>query len=286
MRYDYWVIRYVPDPIRGEFVNIGVITGRDDDWAFRRVGNLRRAARLGGSPSLTDSFLKRIEDAISARLDSVAALMPAGAALFNRGDVEDLRVRMNNIVQLSDARPVLADSAAQAADMAFELMIVDSDTEVRHRTRTLVVHRLRDAFDLRPELLRHVARFQTATVGAQETTIDFAVKSRSVQQLSQVWAFDLKDTRNLQIQIQAWNYLVGLLRADGGRLVPRSGEGWVEIPAAVEINAVFTPPDSSAGEEQLEIAMDGWERLGVQIVSAADSDAIVEGADRLLRAAD
>ena len=286
MRYDYWVIRYVPDPVRGEFVNIGVIAGQGDQWAYRRVNNLRRASRLGGSASYTDSFLRRIEAVIESRLDAVEVLFPdESVPSFGRGDIEDLRVRMNNLVQLSEARPVLARSAEEAADLAFELMIVDSEADVNHRTRTRVVHRLKDAFALRPELVRHVARRQVAAVGSQETGIDFAVRDGIVHQMSQVWAFDVKDTRTLQTQIQAWNYLLGLLRQDGGRLTPRNriGDG-VEIPSGVEINAVFAAPVTAAGEEQFEIAQDGWQRLGVEVVPATESDSVVAEAERLLQA--
>jgi hypothetical protein len=285
MRYDYWVIRYVPDAVRGEFVNIGVIAGHGEQWSYRRVGNLHRAARLGGSPSYSNAFTQRIESVIESRLEAVNALFPNGAgSSFGKGDVEDLRVRMNNLVQLSEPRPVLAESVDEALELAFELMIVDSEADVNPRTRTRVVHRLRAAFDLHPELVRHVARSQVAAVGAQETTIDFAVKNGVVRQMSQAWAFDVKDTRHLQTQIQAWNYLLRLLRDDGGRLAPksRSAHG-LEIPGQVEINAVYAPPTTPAGEAQLEIAQDGWERLGVQVVPSAQAESVVAGAERLLQ---
>ncbi|MBP2354004.1 hypothetical protein JOF29_005114 [Kribbella aluminosa] len=284
MRYDYWVIRYVPDAIRGEFVNIAVIAGRNEDWSFRRVGNLGRASRLGGSAAMTHAFMRRIEEAISVRLSAVESLVPSDLMPLRKGDVEDLRVRMNNIVQLSEARPVLANSAEEAANLAYDLMIVDTDTEVGHRSRVKVVNRLRHAFEVRPELVQHLAKSGIAAVGSQDTSIDFAVTNRHVHQMSQVWAFDVKDTRRLQTNIQAWNYLLGLLRADGGRLVARRGQSGVQIPKSVEINAVFTPPDTSAGEEQFEVAKDGWRRLGVQVISSSDSEAIVDEAERLLQA--
>ena len=282
LRYDYWVLRYVPDPIRGEFVNIGVIAGWDDDWSFRRVNNLRRAARLGGTASLTSSFLKRIEDAIDSNLDSVEASLSRSSSRFNRGEAEDLRVRMNNIVQLSEPRPVLAATSEEAADMAYELMVVDSDAGVSHRSRTRVVHRLRDAFELNPDVVQHVARFQIAAVGSQETSVDFAIRDGFVHQMSQVWAFDVKNTRHLQTQIQAWNYLLGLLRHEGGQLASRSGHDVASIPPGVDVNAVFTPPNTTAGEEQFEIAQEGWQRLGVQVVSASDAGQVVAEAERLL----
>lgn len=43
-RYMYWVIRLVPNPTSGEFVNIGVLAGNDDsDWSIRLMQDLNRA---------------------------------------------------------------------------------------------------------------------------------------------------------------------------------------------------------------------------------------------------
>lgn len=285
MRYDYWVVRYLPDPIRGEFVNIGVIAGRDDDWSMRRVSNLRRASRIGGSATVTDPFLRRVEVAIQDRLDEVESLMPLRhGERFGRGHIEDLRQRMNNIVQLSEPRPVLASSSEEAVDLAFDLMIVDTDHEVRHRSRTRVVHELRNAFNLRPDLIKHVAQHQIAAVGAQETAIDFAVQNQLVRQMSQVWAFDVRHTRNLQTQIRAWNYLLGLLREDGGVLKSKGGRTGATIPRSVEINAVYTRPTTEEGNSQLEIALEGWRRLGVEAIPASESTSVVDEAERLLEA--
>lgn len=283
MRYDFWVIRYVPDPIRGEFVNIGVIAGAAEDWSLRRVSNLRRASRIGGSATVTEAFLRRIESSIEDNLQAVESLLPLdGAPAFGKGRIEDLRLRMNNIVQISDPRPVLAGSSEEAADMAFELMVVDSDHTVRHRSRTRVVHDLREAFNLRPELVHHVAQHQVASVGPQMTTVDFAVRNAKVHQISQVWGFDVRDTRNLQTQIRAWNYLLGLLRAEGGYLKSKTGHTNANIPSNVEINAVFTDPTTSEAQDQLSIALDGWKRLGVDAVPASQFTSVVDEAERLV----
>jgi hypothetical protein len=285
MRYEFWVIRYVPDPIRGEFANIGVIAGRDDEWCVRRVSNLRRASRLGGSASATATFLTRVESTIDSRLDRVVTIVETDNRPFGRGEIEDLRVRMNNVVQLSEARTVLADSAEEAAEMAFELMVVDVDYEVRHRSRTIIVRELREAFSLRPELVRHVASFQSATVGEQSGRVDFAVRNGEVRQLSQVWGFDIKNTRSLQVQVQAWNYLMGLLRQESGQLEPRGKSRRAPallIPKDVDINAVYTTPRTTEANKQLRIALDGWKRLNIRPVESSQASSIVDRAQTLV----
>lgn len=46
--YQFSLIRFVPDPARGEFVNIAAVVGDDEarDWDLRLISNLRRARAL------------------------------------------------------------------------------------------------------------------------------------------------------------------------------------------------------------------------------------------------
>lgn len=289
MRYDYWVVRFVPDAIREEFVNIAVIAGYENDWAMRHVSDLRRASRLGGSATMAKPMLDRIERQISAELDVVGSFVPQSKnEVFSRGQVEDLRVRLNNIVQLSDARPVMARSADEAASMAFELMIVDQGYEHKPRSRTRVVRELADAFQMHPELVQRVAQSQTATVGRQAARFDFVLNAQedaSVVQLSQVWGFDLKQAENLQKNIRSWNYMVGLVREDGAAISDRKGRRrprHVRIPQDVQINAVYTVPNSARTRDELEIALEGWRRLEIEPVPADEYERVVEQAESLI----
>lgn len=289
MRYDYWVVRYVPDAIREEFVNIAVIAGRDTDWAIRNVSDLRRASRLGGSATMAKPMLDRIERDIAAELDVVESFVPqSGNQRFSRGQVEDLRVRLNNVVQLSDARPVMASSAREAVSMAFELMIVDHGYEHKPRSRTRVVRELADAFQTHPDLVERVAQSQMATVGRQQTRFDFVLNAQgdsSVVQLSQVWGFDLKQAENLQKNIRSWNFMVGLVREDGAAITGSAGRRrsrHLRIPQDVQINAIYTVPNSARTSEELEIALDGWHRLQIQPVPADEYERVVEQAESLV----
>ena len=64
MRYTYSVIRFVPDPVRGEFVNVGVLAGSDEssEWELRTVENLKRARAVDdkGLLGLVWSFVNDI----------------------------------------------------------------------------------------------------------------------------------------------------------------------------------------------------------------------------------
>lgn len=127
MTFRYWVVRYVPDPVREEFVNVGVIAGDGDDWAFRPVKNLQRASRIGGSATETRHFLHRIQSAVDAQRESATALINDPRERMGEGLLRDLQTRLNGIVQLSAPRVIRAETAAAAADFAYGLMVVDPD---------------------------------------------------------------------------------------------------------------------------------------------------------------
>ena len=66
MRYLYSLIRFVPDPGAGEFVNVGAIVGAEEtgDWQIRFVRNSDRAEsidRHGGRFAAVTEFAAQIE---------------------------------------------------------------------------------------------------------------------------------------------------------------------------------------------------------------------------------
>lgn len=288
--YQYWVARYVPSAVREEFVNIAVIAGHDQDWAFRRVSALNRAARLGGSAAeATQHFLTRIESQLENELVSLgASLIPSDdAPTAFAQTLEAMRRRRNGVVQLSAPRPVIAGSADEAAERVFEIMVVDEGQAVRHRDRTMIARSLRKAFMEEPRLVSVLVKDSSqAVVDGQDMVHDVALASNKTLLLSQAWSFDVADVRRVQTNIQAWNYVVNQLREEGGSLVgPRRKGAEVRrrpIPKNVSVSAVYRPPKTSDGEEALELALHGWKKLGVDAFEAQKTKTVVRGALELV----
>src|ERR671914_28990 len=70
MSFQFSLIRFVPDPARGEFVNIGAVAGSDEarEWELRLVSNLSRAKALDDRGVLSNAFAYAagLEDHIAA----------------------------------------------------------------------------------------------------------------------------------------------------------------------------------------------------------------------------
>lgn len=64
MRFVYSIVRFVPDPARGEFVSVGAIVGSEEssEWQYRQVENPARARALDERQTLDAvwSFLDRV----------------------------------------------------------------------------------------------------------------------------------------------------------------------------------------------------------------------------------
>jgi hypothetical protein len=291
MQYSYWLIRYVPDAARGEFVNVGIIAGRDGgDWALRRVRSLRRASRLGGNASALEPWLSRIERIIA---DHQAP--PLFGSLVERplsgGWLSHLSGRLNNAVQISESAPVEADSAEEAASFLFPFLVAETSFLPAVRTRSRLVSDLRDHYESDANLTfgQGLVPRPRARVGRQRGRFDFAVVADRVSQLSQVWSFDMKDTDRLEQEIQSWSFLVERLRNDGGKLSVKGDYGLLPetIDSEVPISVVYLEPSDPTPGERTEVylaAREAWEHLRVDAVPSNQLNQVAKDARDLVGA--
>jgi len=127
MSFQFSLIRFVPDPARGEFVNIGAIAGSDaaGEWELRLVSNLSRAKALDDRGVLSKAFAYAagLEDNIAAldQLPEAAGAEPISSELLRRRARE-----MNNVVQFSMPAPIAADGAETALELVFDQLILDA----------------------------------------------------------------------------------------------------------------------------------------------------------------
>lgn len=281
MAFQFSLIRFVPDPARGEFVNIGAVAGSDEarEWELRLVSNLSRAKALDGRGVLSKAFAYAagLEDHIAALdlLPETAGPEPISAELLRRRAME-----MHNIVQFSPPAPVAADSADAALELVFDQLVLDAARksfpfEKKHRAQG-AARRAYQAHHVPAGAVRERAPVRS---GVFDGTFDFAVHNGRTVQLVQCWSFQLPNQADLAEQVKAWSWLVHEVRQDGGRLATTDGD--LEVPAALDIFAIAIPPvdgvESPAYEEAraafaendvTELAPDEVDRVGEQAAAA------------------
>ena len=286
MIYSYWLLRYVPDTIRGEMVNVGVLVGRDGgDWALRRVSSFSRAGRLGGDANRVAPWLewlgREIDDYQRPPLESFVSEQ---SGPFTAARVHRLQVRLNNAIQISAPTGVQGDSAASTAEFLYEFLVSEATVPTRSSTRRRLVSQLRAQYDqvALHDVVRTLETRPQARVGLQRGRFDFAVVNDEVNQLSQVWSFDLTDMDKLEQDIHAWSYLVTRLRDDGGELGPKQGLSSRHIGSDVPISAVYQVPSGKKNrEDQMRVflaAQEAWNNLGVDLVPSEELDRVAKNA--------
>ena len=136
---EFFLLRYVPDAVKNEFVNFGVVMIGDDGFAEVRVTKDWRRVRCL-DPDADVDMLVAMEEAIRGQLQSAG------------GRVELLRSigdSFSNTVQLSAATACLAEDPVAEVERLAE-MYLESVRRERSREasgRQLIYGQMRDAFD-------------------------------------------------------------------------------------------------------------------------------------------
>lgn len=137
-RYVFSLVRCVPDPRTGEYVNVGAIAGDPltGDWSIRQVSNESRVRRLAGL--LQIDAVHRFMTEVGLQIDDMRTGMEErdDVAPLDESWLQQLHYDHRNVVQLSPPTPMAADSAEQALDLLFAGQVIDPLTEARERIVT------------------------------------------------------------------------------------------------------------------------------------------------------
>lgn len=286
MSFQFSLIRFVPDPARGEFVNIGALAGSDEagEWELRLISNLSRAKGLDERGVLSKAFehAASLEDNIAAldRLPDDEGVEVISSELLRRRAAD-----MQNIVQISAPAPVASDSAEAALDLVFDQLVLDAARrsfpfDKKHRAQG-AARRAYQAHDVPKSAIRERAPVRS---NVYDGLFDFAVHNGRAVQLVQCWSFQLPNQADLAEQVKAWSWLVHEVRQTGGVL--STAEGEVEVSSGLEIFAIAIPPVDGAsaaayGEAQaafaendvVELPANGADRVGAHAAEALGTPA-------------
>ncbi len=285
MRYIYSLIRFVPDPARGEFVNVGAIVGSEEssEWQVRQIENPKRARAIDENASLGAvwSFIDRV----GVDVDNFEA---ATQSLFGP-DVEltedwlwQLHADHQNIVQLSAPVPMVAESADDALESVFDLMVLDPAVRkysfTKKHTALAALRRAYDEF----EIAKGRERRERVTLKTphHEALFDFAVTNGQAVQLTQAWSFQVPDQATLAEQVKAWGWTVQEALHTGGRVLTPAGE--FDVRTDVDVEVVYVPALPARPAPAFVDAEHVFDELGVRAVSHDQAGDVARRARELL----
>lgn len=279
-KYLYCLVRCVPDPRTGEFVNVGAIVARADggDWAVRRVSSDKRALKLGTPEqvAVAHAFLARVEQRLEDQLELIGE--PVAASWL-----DELYRDHRNVVQLTTPMAMSIEDAEAGLDLLFSKLVIDPVTQPRgYITKSRVVSDLRTAYrvHVKADLLHTQA--QVFVGDLVRAPIDVAVANGVAYQLTQAWSFQRAGVADVTTQVKAWGYAISRLKGgEEGRLI--NGDGYVTVvPTDVDVQVAVAAPKSQEQDRAFAEAQQVFADLEVPVHALDDIEAIGLRAAELL----
>lgn len=212
---EFFLVRYVPDPVKGEFVNIGVILREVGGEAQTRVRFTRdwgRARCLDADADI--GLLEALEAEIEARLRLGAA--------DPRPVIAQMEDSFSNSVQMTDARACLAESLAAELDLLMQMYVEPlRERQVRRRTgRAAIAGAMRTHFDRAGvwALMRKRVAASLYTQPGDPLKIDCGYRPNGVIRMFHAVSLDGDVEAAKVLAFSAPRLREGVLRVEGAKL--------------------------------------------------------------------
>lgn len=261
VRCEFRVIRYVPDPVRGEYANVGVMlaeAGRPETVRVQMTRDWRRVRCLHG-------------DADTEMLEALEAEL--GERARSAGELQRLEESLSNAVQMTAVQGALAESMPELMDRLLR-MYVEPQRERRERReggRATIAGAMRREFERAGvwSLMRKGIAAERYTGPGDALRIDCGYRPNGVVRLFQAVAMDGELDVIKGLAFSAEPLREGVRREEG---------------ADLQLTAVVQPREKLASlAERYGFAVRLLEREQVRVMTTSDLPRMAETARRELR---
>jgi hypothetical protein len=268
LQCEFSLVRYVPDVVKGEFTNIGVVlreAGRQDSAAVKFTRDWSRVRCM--DPDADIELLESMESEIALRLQ-VGVEQNVNAKPL----LETLEDSLSNSVQLTDMHGTLAESLPTEMEQLLRMYVDHLKLPITRKKangRGAIVSAMRDTFERAGvwRLMRKRIAAAAYTQMGDPLKIDCGYRNGKIRMFHAVSldndvegakgiAYSVEDLRN------------GLMSSEGLEL---------ELTAVVERIATVTD------EEQYSFGVSVMEREAIRVLTVADLGRVAETARRELR---
>jgi hypothetical protein len=281
MRYEFSVIRFVPDAARGEFVNVGLIVGSEqrDECEVRLAESRRRALNLTGREIVDPlwSYLNDFRNGIRQRSGEWQDFH------FSAIWLSRLWSSDRSSLQASPPAPVSADGIKEATESLARQLLPEAKAIRRSRgpTKSTVVAALREAYR-ESGVERGLNYLEKPLVeGPNHSEVfDFAVVNGRAVQLTQTWNFRQRDLGAVTEAVKAWAWTIQEIRQDGA--TGRLGRKVFDVPRNVDVEAVYVAPTSKEGKAALHQAVHAFQEVEARVLERDGVESLARRAAKLL----
>jgi hypothetical protein len=270
---EFFLIRYVPDVVKGEFANIGVLlreAGRDDSAVVRFTRDWARVKCMDADADI--GLLEALEGEIGERLRSVGKDAPGIKPVM-----EILEDTLANSVQMTEVRACLAESLPAEIEQLMKMYVepLRVKTERKRTGRAAIAGAMRTEFERAGVwgLMRKRIAASLYTRAGDPMKIDCGYRPNGVIRMFQAVSLEGDVEAAKGLAYSAPQLVEGVQRVEGARL---------ELTAIVEpLRAVSDTEDEAM--ERYRFGVEAMERQEIRVVTLSDLARVAETARVALR---
>jgi hypothetical protein len=270
---EFFLIRYVPDVVKGEFANIGVLlreAGRDDSAVVRFTRDWARVKCMDADADI--GLLEALEGEIGARLKTVGRDAPGIKPVM-----EILEDTLANSVQMTEVRACLAESLPAEIEQLMKMYVepLKVKTERKRTGRAAIAGAMRTEFERAGVwgLMRKRIAASLYTRAGDPMKIDCGYRPNGVIRMFQAVSLEGDVEAAKGLAYSAPQLVEGVQRVEGAKL---------ELTAIVEpLRSVSDTEDEAM--ERYRFGVEAMERQEIRVVTLSDLARVAETARVELR---
>jgi hypothetical protein len=267
---EFFLIRYVPDVVKGEFANIGVLlreAGKDDSAVVRFTRDWSRVRCMDADADI--GLLEALEGEIGARLRMEApGIKPV---------MEVLEDTLANSVQMTEVKACLAESLPAEIEQLMKMYVepLKVKTERKRTGRTAITGAMRTEFERTGVwgLMRKRIAASLYTRAGDPMKIDCGYRPNGVIRMFQAVSLEGDVEAAKGLAYSAPQLVEGVQRVEGARL---------ELTAIVEPLRTVSDMEDEA-MERYRFGVEAMERQEIRVVTLSDLARVAETARMELR---
>ena len=270
---EFFLIRYVPDVVKGEFANIGVLlreAGRDESAVVRFTRDWSRVRCLDADADI--GLLEGLEGEIGARLRMAGADAPGVKPVM-----EILEDTLANSVQMTEVKACLAESLPAELEQLMKMYVepLKVKTERKRTGRAAIAGAMRTEFERAGVwgLMRKRIAASLYTRAGDPMKIDCGYRPNGVIRMFQAVSLEGDVEAAKGLAYSAPQLMEGVQRVETARL---------ELTAVVEpLRSVSDTEDEAM--ERYRFGVEAMERQEIRVVTMSDLARVAEMARVELR---
>ncbi|OIR42908.1 DUF3037 domain-containing protein [Corynebacterium sp. NML120713] len=284
MRFDYWTVRAVPQPMGITTIGVGVIVldPRTGQSRFR-FKDAHRALTDSDNRDAIKHALQNFKNELE-QLSAPTEPLYLGDRYSLRGYLTFVSSHWMNIIRVDQVKSMDAANISDATQLLFDTLIGgQAQSDVKPGVRQLK-REIRTVYRSFPELEKATVPDADVSVARRELDLNLAVvREDTVLELNQAFNFQVDNPAKTRSHIDAWTLKIDKLRQEGGKL--KYNDSSLEIGKDhLSVTAVALDPVTTAQRKNYELFRDFCHDLNVMLISSRRVGEHAESLNRRLSA--